>query len=80
MGKGYQAAALMSFLPGVWYAFITFTFICNAPIGFNLPQNVAYTLGVIFALVSGALVYTQGGRIRAAHTPLEAEPLYGGSI
>jgi carbon starvation protein CstA len=80
IGKGYHAAAFMSLLPGMWYAFITFTFICNAQIGFNLPINIAYTLGVIFALVYGALTYTQGNRIRAAHTPLEAEPLYGKSI
>jgi carbon starvation protein CstA len=80
LGKGYQTAAFMSLLPGVWYAFITFTFICNAPIGFNIPMNIAYVLGVIFALVYGALVYTQGNRLRAANTPLEAEPLYGKSF
>jgi carbon starvation protein CstA len=76
LGKGHQAAAFMSLLPGMWYAFITFTFICNAQIGFNLPMNVAYVLGVIFAFVYGGLVYTKGNRIREAHTPLEAEPVY----
>jgi carbon starvation protein CstA len=75
-GKGHRAAAFMSLIPGMWYAFITFTFICNAPIGFNLPMKIAYALGAAFALVYGALVYAQGGRIRAAHTPLEAEPVY----
>lgn len=80
LGKGYQTAAFMSLIPGMWYAFITFTFICNAPMGFRLPMNVAYTLGVIFAVVYGALVYMQGNRIRAAHTPLEAEPVYAKGV
>jgi carbon starvation protein CstA len=80
LGKGYRAAAFMSLLPGMWYAFITFTFICNAQIGFNLPMNIAYALGVIFALVYGALVYTQGNRVRAVHMPLEAEPSYAKGI
>ncbi|MDR0617042.1 MAG: hypothetical protein LBG29_09570, partial [Synergistaceae bacterium] len=78
LAKGNQAAAFMSLLPGMWYSFITFTFICNAPIGLNLPINVAYALGIIFALVYGGLVYTQGNRLRAAHTSLEADPVYEG--
>jgi carbon starvation protein CstA len=77
LGKGYQAAAFMSLLPGMWYSFITFTFICNATIGLNIPLNISYVLGVIFALVYGALVYVKGNRIRAARTPLEADPVYG---
>ncbi|MDR0652051.1 MAG: hypothetical protein LBG12_01960, partial [Synergistaceae bacterium] len=80
LGKGYQAAAFMSLLPGMWYAFITFTFICNAPIGFNIPINIAYVLGVIFAFVYGALVYVQGNKVHAGHMPLEAEPVYAKGV
>jgi len=76
MGKGHKAAAFMSLIPGTWYAFITFTFICNAGIGFGLPLNIAYVLGVIFAAVYAVLVYTKGVRIFEAKTPLESTPVY----
>ena len=76
LGKGMKTAAMMSLLPGIWYAFITFTFICNAPIGFNLSLNIAYVLGVIFAVIYGVLVYRQGTSMYAAKAPMEAVPVY----
>ncbi len=37
-------------IPGCFYAFICSTYIANASIGFNLPWNVAYIIGVVFAV------------------------------
>ncbi|MDR1019962.1 MAG: carbon starvation protein A [Synergistaceae bacterium] len=75
LGKGHRVAFLMPLLPGMWYAFITFTFICNAPIGLNLPMNWAYVLGIVFALVYAFLVYRQGMRLHQSKVPLEAAPV-----
>ena len=76
LGRGMKGAAMMSLIPGTWYAFITFTFICNAAIGFNIPLNISYILGLVFAAVYAALVYRKGVNMREAKTPLEAEPSY----
>jgi carbon starvation protein CstA len=75
LGKGYKMAALMSLLPGAWYIFITFSFICYAPIGFNLPMNTSYILGVVFALIYTFLIYQQGTKLYERKTPLEAVPV-----
>jgi len=56
IGRGHRISPIMPLLPGMWYAFIIFTYICNAKIGFNLPINVSYILGAIFAVSYAALV------------------------
>ena len=43
-GKNY----LVSLLPGVFYFFVTLSFILNAKIGFNLPWSVSYILAAVF--------------------------------
>lgn len=42
---------IITLIPGMFYAFIISTFILNATIGFNLPMNMAYVGGVIFAII-----------------------------
>jgi carbon starvation protein CstA len=74
IGRGYKFAPLMSLLPGAWYAFITFTYICNAPIGLNLPMNAAYALGAVFAAVYSFLIYRKGLKLQESKAPLEAAP------
>jgi carbon starvation protein CstA len=76
LGKGNKTAAFMSLIPGTWYAFITFTFICNAPIGLNIPMNISYGLGTAFAVAYAVLVYMKGVRTFEAKMPLEAEAIY----
>jgi carbon starvation protein CstA len=76
MGKGHKGAAFMALIPGTWYAFITFTFICNAPIGLGLPLSTAYILGVAFAAIYAVLVYLKGIKTFEAKVPLEATPVY----
>lgn len=76
IGKGHKVAPLMSLLPGCWYAFITFSYICNAKIGFNIPMNIAYALGLIFAVVYMVVVCLRGKKVRDSKMPLETEPTY----
>ncbi len=56
---------LMSLLPGCFYAFVTFSFIMNAKIGFNLPWVIAYIAGAVFTCAY-AYVVIWAGRKRAA--------------
>lgn len=49
--NGKAKYAWMPLIPGIFYAFITFTFIINAKIGFNVPWTFAYILGVSLAAV-----------------------------
>lgn len=56
---------IMSLIPGTFYAFITFTFISNADIGFRLPMTTAYIMGAVFALGYTILVI-KGGQMRKA--------------
>jgi carbon starvation protein CstA len=74
--KGRRKAALIPLIPGAWYAFITFTYIVNARIGLNIPINIAYILGVVFALVYVVLIYRQGNKLRENNTMLENAPVY----
>lgn len=48
---GRSKYAWMALLPGTWYTFITVTYIMNAQIGFHIPWNGAYIIGIIAALV-----------------------------
>lgn len=76
MGKGHPVAPFMSLLPGAWYAFITFSYICNAQIGFNIPMTFSYILGLAFALAYAIAVYRQGIKVRKSKMPMEAAPVY----
>jgi len=76
LGKGQRPAAFMALIPGAWYAFITFTFICNATIGLGLPLNISYILGLAFAVIYTVLVYMKGVKMFETKTPLEATPIY----
>lgn len=78
LGKGHKFAWLMSMLPGMWYAFITFSYICNATIGFNIPMPIAFVLGALFAAAFAVLVYMQGKKLFKSKMPLEANAVYAG--
>ena len=56
----------MPLLPGTFYAFITFTYIINAKIGFNVPWNLAYIPGGTFAAVYLVVVVLFGKKRAAA--------------
>ncbi len=43
---------LITLIPGLFYIFITLSFILNAKIGFNLPYGVSEILGIILTLLS----------------------------
>ena len=55
-------------IPGAWYAFVTVTYIANAQIGFHIPWNIAYVVGVVAAVayVAAIIIY---GKKRAARLP-----------
>ena len=71
IAKGRQKVALISLLPGAWYAFITFTYIMNARIGFNIPMNISYLLGFSFAIVYIIAIVRQGNKMRRTNAALE---------
>ncbi|GHV31271.1 carbon starvation protein [Synergistales bacterium] len=75
IGKGHKIAPLMSLIPGTWYAFVTFSFICNASIGLSLPLEIAYAFGIAFALIYASLIIWKGFTLRRDQTPLEAVPI-----
>ena len=65
-GKG--KFAWMPLIPGMWYAFITITYIANAEIGFHVPWTGAYIIGIVAALAYlGVIIWY--GRKRAALNP-----------
>lgn len=64
--------AWMPLIPGAWYAFVTFTYIMNAKIGFHVPWTGAYILGLCFA-VAYAIVVVKFGKKRALRlSPLQS--------
>lgn len=69
IGHGKSKFAWMPMIPGIWYAFVTSTYIFNAKIGFNIPWTFAYILGACFA-VAYVIVVINFGKKRAASHPL----------
>ena len=61
---GKRRVAWMPLVPLAFYAFITCTFLLSARIGFNLPIQVAYAVGAIFAIAACALSLWWGSRRR----------------
>ena len=49
-------------IPGCFYAFICATYIANATIGFNLPWNIAYVVGVVFAIAYVVVLVAYGSK------------------
>lgn len=74
LGRGYTRAPFMSLLPGMFYMFITSCYILNAKIGFNIPMNISYVLGVVLAIVYGFAVYKHGVKFRDSKVSIESEP------
>ena len=56
----------MPMLPGTFYAFITFTYIINAKIGFNVPWTAAYIVGAALAAVYLVVIVLYGKKRAAA--------------
>lgn len=52
----------MPLIPGVWYAFVTITYIANAKIGFNIPWTGAYIIGLVCAAIYGGLIIWYGNK------------------
>ena len=48
--NGKAKYAWVPMIPGVFYAFVTCSFIMNAKIGFNVPWTGAYIIGAVFTL------------------------------
>lgn len=76
MGKGHTIAPLMSLIPGAFYAFVTFSYICNAQIGFNIPMNISYILGVVFAIAYCVAICWKGIKVKKNKMPLDVAPVY----
>ena len=55
---GRKKFVFMPMIPGIWYTFITVSYIANAKIGFNIPWMGAYIIGIAAAAAYGmALVW-----------------------
>ena len=65
-GKGKYA--WMPMIPGGFYCFICSTYIANAKIGFNIPWNFAYVIGVTAAVLYVGVIIWYGRKRAAAHT------------
>ncbi|MCL1816962.1 MAG: carbon starvation protein A, partial [Clostridiales bacterium] len=77
LGKGHKRAFLMPLLPGMFYVFITMSYIFNAQIGFRLPMNIAYVVGLVLALAYAFVLYRHGNKMHGdTSVMLEAEPVY----
>lgn len=72
IGAGKTKFCWMPLIPGMWYAFVTCTYIMNAKIGFHIPWVGAYIIGLVFA-VAYAAVIIRFGKKRAANQPLKAK-------
>lgn len=51
---------IITLLPGMFYVYVTFAYILNAKIGFNLSSIVANILGGVFAFIFGYFIINKG--------------------
>ena len=75
-GKGYKRAPYMSLIPGAWYMFITGAYICNVPIGLNLPYWIAMLIGAAAAGGYSVWIWKHGMNLHKRNVSLEADPQY----
>lgn len=47
---------VIAIIPGLFYTFVTSSYIINAQIGFNVPLNIAYVLAAVLTVLYGAAV------------------------
>ena len=50
----------MPLIPGVFYAFVTMSYIFNAKIGFNCPWNVAYIIAAVLSVAYMVVIIVSG--------------------
>ena len=67
-GKGKYAWVPM--IPGVFYAFVTCTFIMNQKIGFGLPWTAAYIIGAVFSAAYLVVVLVFGKKTAKQELPV----------
>jgi len=63
--NGKKRYVWMPLIPGTFYACVTMTYISGAKIGFNLPWNYAYVIGIVLAVAYLAVILWYGKK-RAA--------------
>jgi len=76
LGKGHTTAFIMPLIPGAWYVFITSSYILSAKIGFNIPMNISYVIGIALALAYCFVIYRHGINIGKNSIKMEADPVY----
>lgn len=57
---GRKKFVFMPMIPGIWYTFITVSYIANAKIGFNIPWMGAYIIGIAAAAAYGMVLVWYG--------------------
>ena len=65
----------MSFIPGVFYAFVVSSYLLAAPIGFNLNWPVAYGAAGVLSVIYIVLVI-RACRLRRAFAESQESPAY----
>lgn len=55
---------LIALIPGMFYCYVISVYILNAKIGFNIPLNISYGIGVAVILIYGFMVINQGKRVK----------------
>ena len=58
--NGKAKFAWMPLIPGVFYAFVTMSYIFNAKIGFNCPWNVAYIIAAVLSVAYMVVIIVSG--------------------
>lgn len=76
VAKGQKNASLMPLLPGMFYCFITTSFILNAKIGFNIPMTIAFVIGAVLTAVYTWWLFRQGNKYRKENIEVEAPAVY----
>ena len=60
--NGKKQFVWVPLIPGAFYTFICSSFISNATIGFNLPWNIAYPIGIVAAVAYVAVILWYGSK------------------
>ncbi len=60
--NGKKRFVWMPLIPGTFYAFVTFSYIANAKIGFNIPWTGAYIVGAVVSVVYAVAIILYGNR------------------
>lgn len=76
IARGQVKGSIVTLVPGVFYTFITMSYILSSPVGFRLPFNVAHILACVLCVLYAWYIFYKGNKLRKNGFSYEDTPVF----